>query len=320
MTQPGDQLLAVISARRHVSSRAFRDAFNVVHSRALAVHSGLQEPVELIRLRTLRLLSELGHAEMLPYEFRHVVAATPTVLARLPQPGLPRAVLAGSRGIKALELLREACTPFKAGARVLTQMQPYCGGYPPTTVAVEATDEITLQEVAERAGIRFAKHPPAWRLLTTAASVSDYDDSLTWTRIPDPGWPRKDFDISTLTFRSECDQPPIRLSMFSNVVTHRQIHRLWRDGKVADVDRDWGRWLYLRDCGRQVATFDSDAQTVAVPATVPLPRLLARALALFIGMAPFRQSDPRNPSLKVDTYSGLPEEAAGLLAGKLERH
>jgi hypothetical protein len=184
-------------------------------------------------------------------------------------------------------------------------------------IAVEATDEALLQHVAERVGIKFVGHPPAWQLLTVSASVDDYEGSLRWTSARDPEWPRKDFDMSTLTFRSDCDEPPTRLSMLSNVVTRRQIHRLWRDGQAADVDRDWGRWLYLRDGGRQVVLFESYAQRVAVPATVPLPRLLARALTLLSGIAPLRQADPRVPSLKVDTYSGVPAEVAGLLADKL---
>jgi hypothetical protein len=65
--------------------------------------------------------------------------------------------------------------------------------------------------------------------------------------------------------------------------------------------------------------FDSDAQMLAIPATVPLPPLHARALTLFSGLAASRQSHLDNPSSQIDVYTGIPQEAAALLASKIDQ-
>lgn len=317
MSRPGDELLAVISARQRLPWRAFRDAFNALHSRALASRSGLDEPLGLLRPRSLRLLSELAHAELPPFQVSTAVAAAPTVLARVPRPGLPRAVLCGSRGLSAAAELREACSTFGRDARVITATHPYSGGYAPSAIAVEASDDEVLQLVAERARIRFAGQPPAWGILRTSASVGEYEASLIWTTERDPTWPRMDFDPSSLTFSFERQEDAIRLSSFKDPVTRRQIHRIWRNGAAAITDRDWGRWLYLRERAVPVVVSDSNAQAMGIPATVPLPRLLARALALFAGLAPLRRGHPANPAASIDLYAGIPSEAAELLALKL---
>jgi hypothetical protein len=317
VSRPGDELLAVVAARRELPWRAFRDAFDVLHSRALAFRSGLDEPVGLLRPRSLRLLSELAHAELPPYEASTAVAAAPTVLARLPQPGLPRAVLCGSRGLDAAALLREACSPFGVDAGVVVVAHPYSGGYAPAAIGVEATDEQVLQRVAERAGIRFAARPPAWDILSASACVADYDSSLRWSTDLDPVWPRKDFNPATLVFGFERRDDAPRFSVFMDPITHRQIHRIWREGVSAVADRDWGRWLHLRDLSRDILLVDPGAQALAVPATVPLPRLLARALALFSGLAPRRQPHPDDASLLLDVYAAVPSQAAEVVAAKL---
>lgn len=321
MLGPGDELLAVISARWRMPWYAYRDAFDALHSRALLSTSALDEPVGSIRRRSLRLLSELAHAEALPHGASTAVAASPTVLARVPQAGLPRAVLAGSRDLGAAELLRQTCKPFRYDATVVVEVQPHSGGYAPTAIAVDATEEAILQRVADCAGIRFARQPPAWRILGVSASVAEYEALLSWTSDPDPDWPRKDFNTSMLAFRFDHHEAPTRLSLFTDPVTHRQVDRIWRDGRVANNrDRDWGRWLYLRYFGRDVVLFDCNGQAVGVPVTVPLPRLLARALTLFSGIAPRRQPHPRDPSLEVDVYAGVPKEAAELVADKVGQH
>jgi hypothetical protein len=313
----GDELLAVIAARRELPWRAFREAFDVLHSRALASRSALDEPVGSLRLRSLRLLSELAHAELPPYEAAAAVAAAPTVLARLPRPGLPRAVLCGSRGLDAANALREACSPFGVDAGVVVTAHPYSGGYPPAAIAVEATDEQVLQRVAERGRIHFVARPPAWSILSASASAADYDRSLRWSADPDPAWPRKDFNQATLTFGFERGDETPRFSVFQDPITHRQIHRIWRDSASAVADRDWGRWLHLRDRSLHVVLVDAEALALAVPATIPLPRLLARALALFSGLAPRRQPHPDDGSLLVDVYAAVPSEAAEVVAAKL---
>ena len=317
MSRAGDELLAVISARQKLPWQSFREAFDVLHTRALHTGSGIDDGAGYIRIRSMRLLSELGHAEILGYGGSTAICAAPTVLAALPLPGLPVACLCGSRNLRAAADLREAASSFGSSVRVITRSQPFSGGYAPAAIHIEATEAGLLGEAAERADIPFVDVPPAWQILQYSGSSAEYEAQLQWNADADPVWPRKDFDPETLTFRPRDSRTGDRLSSFQDPVTRRQIHRLWRSGQPATVDRDWGRWLYLKDLRDPVMRFDGAAQTLSVPATVPLPALLGRALALCTGLAPARRPSPADGSLQVDVYGGVGLAAAELLASKL---
>jgi hypothetical protein len=317
VSRAGDELLAVISARQKLPWQAFREAFDVLHARALHTGSAVDDAAGYVRIRSVRLLSELGHAEVLPWGGSTAFCAAPTVLAALPLTGLPVACLCGSRGLRAAADLRVAASSFGGRVRVITRSQPFSGGYAPSAIHLEATDAQLLGEVARRAEIEFVADPPAWQMLQYSGSAADYEHRLQWSSDPDPAWPQKDFDPDTLMFRSSDSGDADRLSSFHDPVTRRQIHRLWRSGRAATIDRDWGRWLYLRDLGASVLRFDETGQTLTVPATVPLPPLLGRALALCSGLAPARRPSREHADPQVDVYRGIGASVAELLAEKL---
>jgi hypothetical protein len=310
-------LLLVVSARRRLTWGAFRQAFDLLHARALSAGIGVDDTVPYVRQKSLRLLGELGHCELPPYGGGALICIAPTVLARLPLAGLPAATLCGSRGSDTVARLRQACTQFGSEARVVAVRQRAPGGYAPIAIRVEVTNARLLAAVAAAVGVRFAAHPPAWALLRFSASLAEYEARLVWTSDPDPAWPRRDFDATSLTFRPDRADGPVRLSSFQDPVTHRQIHRLWRRDVAATVDRTWGRWVYLHAKSVQALSYDPQQQAVAVPATVPLPGLLGRALALFSGLAPAQVSRAGAGKMTFDHYEGVSYEAAEVLAAKL---
>jgi hypothetical protein len=277
----------------------------------------MTDSVAHVRQKTLRLLSELAHCELPPYGSGAAVCIAPTVLARVPIVGLPAAVLCGSRGSGTAAALSSACSQFGNDVRVISVSQRAAGGYAPSAVRVEVSDERLLEEIAAAVHIRYASYPPAWALLHYSAALSDYEAQLAWTSDPDPVWPRKDFDTTSLTFRAEHSDSRVRLSAFRDPLTHRQVHRLWRGGVAATVDRHWGRWLYLHHSDVQALSFDPHVQAVEAPATVPLPILLGRALALFSGLAPQQAWNHQRPAMMVDRYTNVSCEAAEVLAAKL---
>jgi hypothetical protein len=319
VSNTGDQLLMLVSARRRLTWDAFRRSFDVLHAQALRAGTGVEDSVPYVRQKSLRFLSELAHCELPPFGGGTAVCVAPTVLARLPAAGLPVATLCGSRSAGTAAVLRSACSRFGSEARVLTVTQRTAGGYAPSPLRVEVTDEQLLEDVAAAAGLQFARVPPAWALLQFSASVADYEAGLGWTSDPDPVWPRRDFDATSFTFRLEPNEGRYRLSSFRDPRTSRYIHRFWRDGAAATVDRTWGRWLYLKAMNVQALRIDPQLQAVTVPATVPLPGLLARALALFSGLAPHQSSDPERPEITTDSYTNVSLEATAMLAEKLSQ-
>jgi hypothetical protein len=319
MSSTGDQLLTVLSARREMSWGTFKTTFDVLHSKAVAAGEGVDEPVGLARQKSIRLLLELGHADMLTENRSMALFATPTCLAKIPMPGLPRVVLCGSRGPEAMARLRDACRPEKSNMRVVTVRPGYTGGYAPTAVLVEGTDLEMLGRVADRASITLVPDPPAWSILSYAGGVNQYLGQVEWSNEPDPNWHRRDFNPDTLCYGLSHTDDSFVLSEFQSPTTKRLVHRLRRGEMSATVDRDWGRWILLERLRKCVVVFDSDSQTLAVPATVPVPILLGRALCLLTGVCAARVTDERTGK-RYDVYSGVSPDVAQTVMEKLGQH
>lgn len=65
-----------------------------------------------------------------------------------------------------------------------------------------------------------------------------------------------------------------------------RIQVLWKDGKCYKVDRNWGRFLVLKNLQKNVIVYDRDKKIVAIPTSTPLPRLLFESITLMSGFAP----------------------------------
>jgi hypothetical protein len=317
MPTPGDQLLTVISARKKLGWNAFRDAFDVIHLGALSAGAGVDQPVDLLRLKTFRCFSELGHAEPLSISSTSAIAVAPTALARLPLRGLPSAIFAGARPMDTVAKLRRACSSFGSNASTIVDAQPSKQAYSPAFIGIQATDDATLEAVAQDLGIPYVSSPPAWNLLHTSASVSQYEASLEWNSDREPDWLKKVFDPGSLAFRSRGVPAEVQLSAFTHPVTRRTVHRIRYGDRAAIVDRDWGRWLLLSQLGVYILRYDPALQRIGVPTTVPLPYLLARSLTLFTGRIPDFVRPAGDASAGMDVYCNIPLEAAEYLSAQL---
>ncbi|WP_147284259.1 hypothetical protein [Sphingobacterium spiritivorum] len=69
-----------------------------------------------------------------------------------------------------------------------------------------------------------------------------------------------------------------------NEYTHQ--FKLWKDNKSYQIDMNWGRFIALKHCNKNVILFDSTSKKVAIPIEMPLPRLMSEAIMLLSGLAP----------------------------------
>ena len=83
----------------------------------------------------------------------------------------------------------------------------------------------------------------------------------------------------------------------------------------------WGRFAVLKSAGKQVLVYDETNGDLAVPESVPLPRLLARGLTLCSGVPPMPEGG--TPSLssggkgRRTVYRGVSPDVLRTVAGKL---
>ena len=113
--------------------------------------------------------------------------------------------------------------------------------------------------------------------------------ALTWYEREDLNWDRREFDLDRLRFGSPADdaeESRPRLVTYTHPSGWDWRDWLWQDGASADVDRSWGRYCVLASVGHTVLHYNHREGVATVPRQVPLPKLLARALALSSGQAP----------------------------------
>src|SRR5258708_60524 len=110
MYESGDILLFTLSAWRETSWSAFKKAFDEIYRIRLTTEEiSDPEPVHFERARALRTLVGLGHCDV-ESNGSPSIKVGPPVLAALPYPGLPRAVLCGSRSPSTVRTLQKICS------------------------------------------------------------------------------------------------------------------------------------------------------------------------------------------------------------------
>jgi hypothetical protein len=316
-----DRLLYVISARQKMPWAAFRQAFDGLHEQ----EADETADAGAVRRRTARALDLLGHADFFFDESGSGVYAAPPVLAALPTTGLPEAVLCGTRAPSTLDHLRGVCAdrPVELDA----DPHPHAAALTPVRIGVRAESEETVQAIADDLGIPYLRTPPARTLLAFAGDLGGYLDQLDAPRLGTlASWKRKDFDPRRLQFRwADGARDDFRLSQCLNPNRgNRWEHFFFDEGRRVGVDRNWGRYEVLRRTQSRVLHYDHRQFVLAVPGSAPLPRLLARTLALCSGYAPRFAAVESLSTSGAETwgyhlYSRVPKDLAVAVAAKVSQ-
>lgn len=308
MTSTGEALLFVVSARRTMSRASFRNAYESLWPGATGPAG---RSVSYAVTSAMDMLDALGHCE---HDASGGLSIAPPALALLPWPGAPRAVLCGARSPESVTTLRAAAR--QSQARVTSTIQGSWESPAPSRIEVAAENTSDLEQLAHKAGCKVADPAPALSIASVAASLADYLNSLEWTAETELDWPRSDFIPGKLRFdqRDRFDGH-LRLSQYRHPDGYSVRDYLWRDGLAAAVDRSWGRFAVLADSGIHPLRYDRRSGSMLVPVTTPLPRLLARSLALSSGLAPREISD--RTGLAVRSFANVPAGLANVISKKI---
>jgi hypothetical protein len=306
-------MLHVLTARGVLSWTAWREAYDSVAGNA--VETGLP-PYNL----AARQLDQLGHIEIVSMGGEFKLAAAPAVFVRLPRLGLPTAVLCGGRSPQTERKLRDAAAANSARlmvfeSRLERQMSP-------RSFFVEGEDVSHLARTAAAAGVQFAEVHAAWSMVNAAGNIDSYAQSLTWRHEPEANLQVSEFSLTSLRFG-----PPQTGAQGRRLLRYfpRRLPSYYelRDGdRAARTDRDWGMYATLGAHGQNCLIHDSRAKIIAVPAGVPLPKLIARALALCSGLSPAwlpstNASWPSQESNGFYIYTAVPDSIAETVFEKM---
>jgi hypothetical protein len=225
------------------------DAFKRIVDATCIPDSQLATEMRFVRNEAALIGDSLGHWEAVGTGTGRRIIVTPPVLARLPWPGPPRAVLCGARSPDTVAEIAEACDSER-GLSLATTAQLH-HPYAPTRVEVCGESEEDMIAVGRELAVRYNPTPTAWSLADASGSIEDYLNTLTWEEREDLNWDRREFDPDRLRLGSsayEAEVSQLRLVTYTHPSGWDWRDWLWQNGDSADVDRSWGRYCVLGDC------------------------------------------------------------------------
>ncbi|HHT9159008.1 MAG TPA: hypothetical protein ACFYEH_04015 [Candidatus Brocadiaceae bacterium] len=280
-----ERLLYSISTRGKMNFNNFYNAFDTIYS---LVYKNYPEDMSFtyLKYQTLRFLDALGHCEF-DFEKRYVYVCPPS-LVLLPSFGLPTAVLSGARNPELVTRIKKYAGENKDSIRFYEIPQKVKYFLLPPAIYLEAISKSLIETATLGTGINSQLgEPAAWRLINFSADIARIKQNIVPETRIEPNWQKRTFSRISLTFSKYYkEQDEIRLAEYTNPMNQQKLHWLWTGNKAAEIDRDWGRFLLLTVTGNNVILYDSKRFLLAVPANVPLPRIISRALTLCTGLAP----------------------------------
>lgn len=313
-----DKLLEVITTRGEMSLEEFDRSFDCLYSSLIRPDSDIRK----LRRRTARWLDELGHCEF-DFESRKVYCCNPA-LVLLPGAGCQRAVLTGARVSKLVVELKEFQKQHSDELVMSINPQSRDGIPLPNLITLEAIDKELLNQAANSVKITFnGKEPIAWVIANASSSLQEYEQLLQSGAHSGLSWPCRTFDTESLCFkRGDNISASPRLNEYTNPISQQKLHRWILSNFTATIEREWGRYLTLKHADKSIFLYDKRKQLLAVPAFVPLPKLLARSATLCSGSVAKNfvckeriSGIPHGTHL--DVFVSLPETIAVIIADKL---
>ncbi len=288
-----------------------------------------------VRYRTLRIMSALGHCEV-DFDRRFISVCSPSLVA-LPRAGPPRAVWAGARTeslVKKISQL-EKVKHDELSITIINQIlcvgfshNPKRPSYPlPYAIIFEASSEDVLNQIMQDLKIKiFLPDSPVLSLIDYSTDINELINSIPASQLSEPNWISWTFDKSQLKFmKGKPSESGATLSSYVCPISQQRTHIFWKNGKGHEIDRDWGRWLVLSEYKKNVIIYDKRLQILAIPATLPLPILLARAITLCSGRSSLALMESEKigdipPNHPLDGYLSVPLPVAEAMAKKLNQN
>ncbi len=314
-----EQLIYALSSLRQVTLERYNELFKMLY---LPECGSIKDETEINhRVQVSRVLDSLGYLEF-DFEARKVFMCPPA-LVMLPSQGLPRALLTGARTPALLKKFKKAIDKNKK----MVRMHRYCQGRKwlslPDVFWVEAANIDSLRDVADKSEILLSPETPAgWEMANLSVSINDIGSELAFTARADINWKKRVFSVEGLRFSyPKDDTGGYRLVEYTHPFTRQKMHWIWNQAEASGISRDWGRYLILKKSGKNIILYDEGRESLGIPLTVPLPRILARAVALCSGKAPsIHEVNCRKLRIADGTlfnlYEEVPEAMAKVIAQK----
>ncbi|EEI89495.1 hypothetical protein HMPREF0765_4912, partial [Sphingobacterium spiritivorum ATCC 33300] len=292
----GNKLCNFLSIKAKLSTEEFFKAFEFYYSKEFPEQQ-LNSNFNLTRLKraSLNYYDFIGILDY-DYETKNVILNPPQFIF-IPTTRGRKVLLIGARDSALVETIVNTAPKHNLQVEITRQFVSNERLLLPDVVTVRAFEQTStdnygencLKAFADELRVKFSNdYFPQVALQDFSANIVDYERTLQQTNENDYDWARYIFNPETLIF--EKSETPIFDKSFSlikyklNEYTHQ--FKLWKDNKSYQIDMNWGRFIALKHCNKNVILFDSTSKKVAIPIEMPLPRLMSEAIMLLSGLAP----------------------------------
>jgi len=305
-------LLDIVSTRGALSFSDFNKAFDALYLK----YMNDSHEVKYMRRQMMYWLDSLGHCEV-DFNQRRIYACKPCI-ALLPGVGCREAILTGSRDQDLLNMLKQIESEYKGKLLINETPQVIDNISLPSVITLQAIEQNMFVIVANRLGINFAGNTPAsWLIAGSSGSIFQYEISLNYKNYNPLNWPKRYFNVKQMRFKRNSEQKnKAFLIEYTNTVTQQKLHFWVKGDFAAIVERDWGRYLAIKNVGKNVLIYDERKQFLAIPFYAPLPGILSRAATLCSGQVALRR-DNVTSEYPVYIYRGLSNNIASIIAKKV---
>jgi hypothetical protein len=294
-----DMLITFLTVKRESSAKDYFDAFESVYQKRFGPNEIESHPIELSRLKRWS-LNYLDYMGILDYEYstKKIVVSPPQFIL-IPTLGGRKVLLIGGRTPELIQKIKAQTEEEGLHLNFEPQEKSLSPFILPTTITVKGFDESDgnkierkLKKIAEACSISFNPDKlPQFRLAEFSGNIDGYKSQLTPDeRFDDSGWTARIFDVNQLRFIPIDTQSIDKtFSLVEYRLTEYSFkHRLWMNGQPHAINKNWGRYMILNSSRKEVIFNDRGRNIVAIPASLPLPRLISEAMTLFSGKAPKR--------------------------------
>jgi hypothetical protein len=302
----------------------YDNAFTAIYSQVYKM-SPEEISFTYLKFQTLRLLDALGHCDFL-FESRCVYVCPPSLIL-VPSFGLPMFLLTGARNPELIARINKFVINNKGSVRLIDipQRVEYC--LLPRAIYLEVMSKDIIERGALKIGVNSkSDEPAAWSLANFTSNISEIEKEMSFELRDKPDWPKRTFSPVDLIFSKYYQtQDDFRLIEYTNPRDQQKLHFLWQGDKGAEVDRDWGRFIVLAKQNARILLYDIRRFLLAVPASIPLPRLIARSLTLCTGLAPSNRIISEKPiktipeNCRFNIYQSVVPQIAEIVSNKLEQ-
>lgn len=296
-----DTLLYFLSEKEKCTKKDFFSAFEIIYFERFNDHEISEHNILLATLKRW----SLGYYKYMGFidNANQSITTYPPQLINVPTCEGRKLVFLGSRTPK-------VCTNFikavkSAGYEVNAEKQ--CNTLSsfllPNTITITAKQNQTrffdtkIRNICNEFFIEFNSNKyPAFELAEFSGSLKDYSKNLNLDQNCYTGWKTRNFDSSSLIFKNikqdRIDENLALLEYQRNEYTYE--HQLYINGESYKIDKNWGRYFILDTKKMDIILFNRSHKNrlfceVIVPATVPIPDLINKALICCSGKAPRRE-------------------------------